>query len=132
MSDLAIANLVTGAVTVSTLVIGFLTLWLKIKYGVDRADAGSAKIENKIDDNTKITKAGSAAAVTNAKAAAQSAEDAKTVAKSIQLKLNGGIDAAINDAVKPLQEQFENHVRQDELVWREIKTILTELNKKIK
>ncbi len=79
MSDAAIASVVSGAITVVTIVITFLTLWVKLKYGqgqvekvgvkVDAA-AGKADIaadkaetaanrsnilEAKIDDNTAKT-----------------------------------------------------------------------------
>lgn len=59
MSDAAIANIVTGIVTVTTIVIGFATLWLKLKYGVekkaDEAALKAAEVEGKIDGNTQIT-----------------------------------------------------------------------------
>lgn len=58
MSDVSVASAVTGLVTITTMVIGFLTLWVKLKYGVDKADEAArvAKVvEDKVDDNTAIT-----------------------------------------------------------------------------
>lgn len=51
MSDAAISSIVAGVLTLATMVIGFLTLWLKVKYGVDRVNA----VEGKIDHNTNLT-----------------------------------------------------------------------------
>ena len=70
MSDAAVATIVGGFITISTMVIGFLTLWLKIKYGSEKVDATAkeaadtakeaatkvASIEEKVDANTDITK----------------------------------------------------------------------------
>lgn len=65
MSDAAIANIVTGIVTIVTLVIGFLTLWVKLKYGAEKAEEAAVKadiVESKIDANTKISAAAAASA----------------------------------------------------------------------
>ena len=48
MSDAAIANLVTGVVTVATLLVGFFTLWVKLRYN-------ATNIEGKVDANTAMT-----------------------------------------------------------------------------
>jgi DNA repair ATPase RecN len=53
MSDAAMASLVTGSVTIVTLVIGFLTLWIKLKYGVVKAEEAAnnaQRVEGKIDN----------------------------------------------------------------------------------
>jgi predicted nucleic acid-binding Zn-ribbon protein len=53
MSDSAIASIITGVVTVMTAIIGFLTLWVKLKYGeakIDDAARRAAVVEGKIDD----------------------------------------------------------------------------------
>lgn len=65
MSDAAVVTLVSGLVTVTTIVTGFLTLWIKIKYGVEKAQeaADTANVvegkmnavEGKVDENTLIT-----------------------------------------------------------------------------
>lgn len=58
MSDAAIASVVTGLVTVVTLITGFLTLWVKLRYGVEKAEEAATKaklVEHKIDTNTQIT-----------------------------------------------------------------------------
>src|SRR5688500_5697433 len=84
MSDATIVNIVTavvtGSITITTMIIGFLTLWVKLKYGIDQAGNAAAKaevaagdaataargLEEKVDHNTTITtqaatKAGEAA-----------------------------------------------------------------------
>jgi hypothetical protein len=111
MSDAAIASIVTGAVTVVTLVIGFLTLWVKLKYGDEQTQKtvkhASQIVQDKIDDNTTITKVNAGAAVVSAVAAAKTAADTKSAVEGINRKLNGGIDAAVQDAVKPLHDKTE-------------------------
>ena len=113
MSDTAVATIVTGCITVSGMVIGFLTLWVKLRYGV----------EQKLDHNTAITQEGAEAAATSARAAetsakrvAETASDAKTTMDSISRRLNGGIDTAISEAVDPVKAHLEDHVNKfDEL-----------------
>lgn len=51
MSDAAIACIMTGLVNVATMLIGFLTLWVKLRYAGEKAD----EVEKKLDDNTAIT-----------------------------------------------------------------------------
>lgn len=53
MSDAAIASIVTGVVTIATMVVGFLTMMVKLKYGVDQVEA----VSGKVDVNTAITTA---------------------------------------------------------------------------
>lgn len=83
MSDAAVAAVVTGVVTVTTMVVGFLTLWVKLKYGVEitkeasehakkvtvkaeesvkkaeesakKAEESVITVSNKIDRNTELT-----------------------------------------------------------------------------
>lgn len=63
MSDAAIATIAGTILQVVVLVIGLLTLWIKIKYGADKAEESvvttnqkAEEIERKIDDNTAISK----------------------------------------------------------------------------
>lgn len=58
MSEAAITSIITGLVTITTLVIGFLTLWVKLRYGVAKAETialQAESVENKIDHNTHLT-----------------------------------------------------------------------------
>ncbi len=65
MSDAAVVAIVTGLVTIVTMVIGFLTLWIKLRYGIQQAEDAASKatiavvqakvVEGKIDDNTART-----------------------------------------------------------------------------
>lgn len=58
MTDGAITTIVAGVITVTTMVVGFLTLWVKLKYGAEKAEETASKVkvvEGKIDDNTRIT-----------------------------------------------------------------------------
>lgn len=72
MSDAAITAIVSGLITITTMVIGFLTLWVKLKYGADKAEEASEHaaravvkaeeaavkaicVEDKIDANTALT-----------------------------------------------------------------------------
>ncbi len=71
------------------------------------------EVETKIDDNTKVTKEGAAAAVENAKVAAVTATAAKTAAvemkEEINKKLNGGMDELIASAVDPIKTMLDDH-----------------------
>ena len=147
MSDAAIANIVTGIVTTVTLLIGFLTLWVKLRYGVEKTEEvarRSQQVESKVDHNTLVTKAGTDAAVRNAKMAAETATTAaetaaevsivtRAMAESIDKKLNGGgIDAAIESAIQPIRESLAKHTVQDDRNMNEIRTALNDLRKRIK
>ena len=116
MSDAAIATVITGLVTVTTIVIGFLTMWVKVKYGNDqtrRMAERTESVESKIDDNTRITQAGARSAVINAQAASNAAISAKeatdTLSENVNRKLNGGLDHAINSALEPIKRLLEDH-----------------------
>ena len=150
VSDAAVANIVativTGGVTVTTLVVGFLTLWVKLRYGAQQVEKAAIKadvVEKKIDSNTAITKAGTEAAATNAKAAevnakaaevtAKEAKNATTaLAKTLETKLNGGVDAAIESAVKPLRDAMLEHAIQDDANMKEIRIALDDLKRRIR
>lgn len=58
MSDAAITIIVTGLVNVATMLVGFLTLWVRLKYGEQKADQAArtaAIINRKVDENTSLT-----------------------------------------------------------------------------
>lgn len=129
MSDAAITTIVTGVVTVATLVTGFLTLWVKLKYELA---AKSAAVEKKIDTNTVITRAGTAAAATHAKAAASAVSEVKETAEVINRKLNGGLDSAIETSIAPLRSKLDDHIRQDEECMYEIRATLNDLRERLK
>lgn len=64
MSDAAITTIVSGFVQVVVLVVGFLTLWVKLKYGVEKAERSATaaatkahEVEQKLDANTVTTQA---------------------------------------------------------------------------
>lgn len=131
MSDAAITTIVSGVITaVLTLVpmvIGFLTLWVRLKYGVEKAEEAAKKakaVEEKIDNNTQLTKEGTEAATANAKKAAdavtQAAEKTEAADKKkleilqeIAEQTNGMLGQNVKDAVSaaihPLQSQLTEH-----------------------
>lgn len=109
MSEAAILTVVSGVVTVTTLIIGFLTLWLKLRYGIIKAEEAAYKAENveqkidrnssaisdKLDHNTMVT--------TEAKNAAVKAEhQTNGVMKHYQERINdhdsriGALEAQIS------------------------------------
>ncbi len=113
MSDAAIASIVSGAVTIFMGLLGFLTLYVKLRYGEKKSEQQSEQVEAKLDQNTIITRAGVEAAIDNARAAVESAQAAAGIAHSVKettdnisRKLNGGVDTAISDAVSPVQESI--------------------------
>lgn len=98
ISDASVTVIVAGLVQVVGLVIGFLTLWVKLQHGVAKADEAATKaaaVEKKIDRNTTIT--------------TETKDATVAMAGNIDRKLNGGLDVAIADAVKPIQKEFETH-----------------------
>lgn len=127
MSDAAIAQLVYGAITIFTMLVGFWQMRAKLKYGVEKAEEAATKakvVEKKIDANTQLTKDGTEAAAANAKeaaeavtAAAKKAEDANTekmgilkeIAEQTNGKLGQNIKEAVGEAIKPLQSQLAEH-----------------------
>ena len=129
MSDSAVATIVTGLVTMVTLVVGFLTLWVRLKYGAD-------KVERKIDINTALTKAGTEAAATNAKVAASAATKAADKAEALAVQMNGGLDdrmiAIVKAHTEPLASLMELHSKQDDKNMAEIRLALGELRDQVK
>ncbi len=85
----------------------------------------------KVDDNTKITRAVGVAAVTNAQTAATSAAAAKSatesMAQDVKKKLNGGIDAAVKEAVDPIQKILADPAATDEQITKEVNAKLERL-----
>ncbi len=62
MSDAAVTVVAAGVVQVIVALVAFLTLWLKIRYGIVKAEEAANKaevVEGKIDTNTRLTRAAS-------------------------------------------------------------------------
>lgn len=58
MSDAAITTIVTGVITIATIVGTWITMWLKLRYGLERGEEIARKaveVEHKVDQNTQIT-----------------------------------------------------------------------------
>lgn len=129
MSDAAVTVLVSGLVTITTMVIGFMTLWIKLRYGV----------ETKIDNNTALTTAGTLAAADNAKVAVEAANLAANKVAATEDKitkmLNGQLEERIRHIVKdcfdPLNEMVRLHAEQDEKNMAEIRSALDEMRAKL-
>ena len=139
MSDAAIASIVTGIVTMTTIVVGFLTLWLKLRYGEGKTEALAKKaevVENKIDNNTLLTKAAGTAAVQNAHNAAVAANETKeatqNIADTISKKLNGGLDHAIETVIKPIREALQEHVEHNNRNMNELRAALEDLKRRVR
>lgn len=113
MSDATIAVIVSGAVQLAVAGLGFLTLWVKLRYGVEeKAKELKTKTDlvgRKIDDNTTITVEANQAAVSSAQTAASVASAAKTAVDRIDRKLNGGIDSSIREATDPIHAVLKQH-----------------------
>lgn len=116
MTDVGMASLVTGLITITGMIVGFLTLWAKLKYGVEKAEEAATKVkavEDKIDENTSLTRTATTAATNaavNAKTAVQKAQEASTekldILHKIEKQTNGAADAMRN-LVKDLAERVE-------------------------
>ena len=103
VSDSAVAILVSGLITVTTMVVGFLTLWVKLKYSAERAEEAAIKaeeavvkaevVEGKIDRNTIATRD------------VESKIDCNTlITERIEKQTNGVLDARI--------AELANHARR--------------------
>ncbi len=60
MSDAAVTVIVSGVAQVAVALVAFLTLWIKIRYGIVKAEEAANKaevVEGKIDTNTRLTRA---------------------------------------------------------------------------
>jgi hypothetical protein len=103
MSDTAITQIAATAVTIATMLFGFLTLLVKLRYGnrmaevaAEKADVAVGKalsVEGKIDDNTALTKA-----------VAKNTGEALPVLNKIERQTNGGLDARL--------EQIADHAKR--------------------
>ena len=111
-------------------VLGAFALWLQA-------------IARKIDENTRLTRDGTAEASRNARIAADVAIKAKEasdtaaskasgIASEIATKLNGGIGAAIQTALILLRNALLEHMAQDEKNTADIKTALDTLGRRVK
>lgn len=84
MSDGAVVAIVTGCVSIVATIVAFLTLWVKLKYGVEKTVA----VETKLDANTALTKAGTDAAAGAAAKAERKAEEAVLKVEAVDDKAN--------------------------------------------
>lgn len=105
MSDAAIASIVSAAVTVLTMIGGLVALWLKLKYKVE---GESNRLDRKLDTNTYITEQAARSVESNSKVVATSV----TAVDQINKKLNGGIDAAIAQAIEPIHKMLNEHTKK--------------------
>lgn len=127
MTDATIANIVTATVTIVTMVVGFLTLWVKLKYSVEKVQ----KVEDKLDDNTRVTRAGNVLTESSAKAAATHAATAAAKAEALSSQLNGKLEermeALIKQQLEPIIDMLKDHVVKDETSFAEVKEHLGKL-----
>ena len=124
MSDASIVTLVTGITTVVTTIVAFLTLWVKLQYGVD-------KVSNKVDDNTRLTKEGTTVAAIAATAAANRTDElAKSLNGALDARIQKVVDMQIKIHIDPLLAAFKEHYEADERNMTEIRATLAQLLKK--
>lgn len=123
-----VASIVTGFVTVATMVVGLFTLWIKLKYEKrtstetilkgqqetqEQVKHVVAQAQDSVNENvrinTEVTKAGIKVAARDNTAAVVAATDAKAVVEVVAKKLNGGLDHAIEKAVDPIKVTLQEH-----------------------
>lgn len=125
LSDAAVASIMTGLVTIATVVVGFLSMWIKLRYGV----------ESKIDNNTEITRTNAKQAVDAATTVATKADAIAEKTDAIAEKINGGLERKIEAIVKlyvgPITAAMAAHSEQDDRNVQEIKKALGELRDRI-
>lgn len=139
MSDAALTTLVSGIITVTTTLVGFLTLWLKLRYGIEKVEEAAIKakeVEKKIDTNTTITEVAAASAISNAKIAVDTAIETKITTDYIAKQLNGNFEDKIILIVKsqtePMLAMMKAHSDQDDKNMQEIRNALGELRDQIR
>ncbi len=123
MSDAAVATIVSGAITIVTLIIGFFTLLIKLKYAKE-------SIGDKVDHNTKVTEDGTTMAASNAAEAATASKSVALTTDTINKKLNGGLHAAINSAIDPVHKALIAHTEKDANDLAEVKDDVAEVKEK--
>lgn len=96
-------------------------------------------IEGKVDENTKITTNSSEVADKNSRAAVETAmsaatntADIKEVTESIKRKLNGGIDSAISDAVRPINDKLVTYSEMNDKNVRDMNDKIVKLNEYVR
>ncbi len=92
--------IVQGILNLAGLVFGYLSLKEKLRHGVKTTEdtaALVAAVDEKVEANTKITKAG-----------VQQTAIAKEAVQEVKNKLNGGVDSAVNNAIDPLKKALED------------------------
>lgn len=139
LSDAAITSIVTGLVSITTMVIGFLTLWVKLRHGAEKAEEAAVKaeiVESKIDGNTKLAIAATTQAAENAEIAATAANQAAKKAEEMVARLNGPLDERIRTIVRERTESLitimKQHTEQDDKNMQEIRQALSELQNRTK
>ena len=143
MSDSSITTIVAGVIQLAAIIGGIVTLWIKLRYSDKNTEAVATKVgdevKDKIDENTEVTKKGAKEATENAKAAADTADQARQAAQELGKKLNGGVDEAIEAAVRPIREAlqdlslaYQSHAVNDEKNMQEIRKSLLEIQRNIK
>lgn len=120
MSDAAVTILVSGLITITTMVVGFLTLWIKLKYQ-------SQKVEDKVDANTNLTRSGTAAASINAQVAAVAAKEAAEKTDELAKQMNGEMDRKIQKQIEPIVVALKEHTIQDDKNMKDIFHVLEEI-----
>lgn len=134
-----VASIVTGFVTIATMVVGLFTLWIKLKYEKrtstetilkgqqetqEQVKQVVAQAQDSVNENvrinTEVTKAGikvaardnkeAVAAVVDAKDAVTEVKDkTEAMAADVSKKLNGGLDHSIAKAVEPIKVTLQEH-----------------------
>ena len=139
--DTAVVTIICASVVqIVGTVVGLFTLWLNLKYKVEKVENAATEaaikakaVEVKIDTNTQLTRDGTAAAETAAKDASVAAKDASNKADTLASRLNGDLDRKIKEIVKaqvePILKAFCDHNEQDDRHMKEIRAALTELRK---
>lgn len=93
MSDAAITTIITGLVTITTMVIGFLNMYVKLRHARLRAEVAAFKadeavvkvgvVERKIDHNTSLTQSVESKANTIVKQTNGSLEQVRSLVSTI-------------------------------------------------
>ncbi len=120
MSDAGIAIIATGVANAVAMIVGFLTLWIKLRYGAEKAEATATDVAKKLDVNTALTRKAEASAMVAADKAEASTIHKVDLLHDIQTHVNGGVSAAIRQVFGEFQAELKKHQDSDDVKMADI------------
>lgn len=127
MSDGAVTSIVTGIVTIATMLLGFATLWIKLRYGAEQAEEAAVKakaVEKKLDANTATTNSVDSKADTIVKQTNGSLEHTRSMVSSIAERVSKLEDYNRESSHRILDAVHAMNLKVTELVVLQPKSVI--------